>query len=151
MPHLVEESHTSHEKPRRRKKRPYHGVLPRIAWRDKPATWFLHRRVKLAFPTKGGAREGWVRVTRTPTMGEATATAFARFSGRLIHRVKGWKGSRLTFLRGEILDVHNPPAWVGDPKVWEKAEREVAPRWHEQEHPWATVTTVYKSMGGRVV
>ena len=43
----------------------------------------------------------------------------------------------------------NPPAWVRDENVWERAKERVRPHWHEYREPWAVVAHVYEQMGGR--
>jgi hypothetical protein len=52
---------------------------------------------------------------------------------------------------GTALTVaHNPPRWVLDPHVWERAKSAVRPRWYEYPRPWAVVAHVYHAMGGRM-
>lgn len=46
--------------------------------------------------------------------------------------------------------VRNPPPWVIDSDVWEQAKLAVAPFSHRYENPEATLTHVYKQMGGRI-
>src|SRR5260221_10462284 len=45
----------------------------------------------------------------------------------------------------------NPPAWVRDEQVWERAKDRVRLHWHEYRAPWAVVAHVYEQMGGRTV
>jgi hypothetical protein len=45
----------------------------------------------------------------------------------------------------------NPPAWVRDENIWERAKDRVRPNWHEYRAPWAVVAHVYEQMGGRTV
>ena len=45
------------------------------------------------------------------------------------------------------------PPWALDPEIWAAAEAEVDPTGtgkSKYDDPWAVVSTVYKSMGGRV-
>ena len=42
----------------------------------------------------------------------------------------------------------NPPAWVRDEHLWERAKHVVRPHWHEYREPWAAVVHVYEQMGG---
>ena len=42
----------------------------------------------------------------------------------------------------------NPPAWVRDEHLWERAKYVVRPHWHEYREPWAAVVHVYEQMGG---
>jgi hypothetical protein len=42
----------------------------------------------------------------------------------------------------------NPPAWVRDEHLWERAKHVVRPHWHEYREPWAVVAHVYEQMGG---
>ena len=43
----------------------------------------------------------------------------------------------------------NPPTWVADEPVWERAKQRVRAHWHEYREPWAVVAHVYEQMGGR--
>jgi|SRR5215471_5913340 len=43
----------------------------------------------------------------------------------------------------------NPPAWVRDEHLWERAKHVVRPHWHEYREPWAAVVHVYEQMGGQ--
>ena len=45
----------------------------------------------------------------------------------------------------------NPPTWVRDEDVWERAKERVHPHWHEYRQPWAVVAHVYEQMGGRLI
>ena len=47
-----------------------------------------------------------------------------------------------------ILRVDNPPAWVNNESLWEKAKRAVEPYWSDYDEPWAVVSHVYFNMGG---
>src|SRR5207253_2002240 len=38
----------------------------------------------------------------------------------------------------------NPPAWVRDEHLWERAKHVVRPYWHEYREPWAVVAHVYE-------
>ena len=42
----------------------------------------------------------------------------------------------------------NPPAWVHNEALWERAKHAVRPHWHEYREPWAVVAHVYEQMGG---
>lgn len=42
----------------------------------------------------------------------------------------------------------NPPCWVEDEDIWERAKEAVAPRWENYDEPYAVVTYVYEQMGG---
>lgn len=44
----------------------------------------------------------------------------------------------------------NPPSWVVDEDIWDRAKEQVEPYWDEYDDPWAVVTTVYKQMGGEI-
>lgn len=43
----------------------------------------------------------------------------------------------------------NPPSWVRDEDVWERATARVKPRWKQYKEPYAAVTDLYFRMGGR--
>jgi hypothetical protein len=43
----------------------------------------------------------------------------------------------------------NPPEWVTNGEIWERAKQRVRPYWHEYHEPWAVVAHVYEQMGGR--
>jgi uncharacterized protein len=42
----------------------------------------------------------------------------------------------------------NPPSFVGDEDVWERAKEAVKPDWDKYDEPYAVVMSVYKNMGG---
>jgi hypothetical protein len=42
----------------------------------------------------------------------------------------------------------NPPAWVHNEPLWDRAKHVVRPHWHEYREPWAVVAHVYEQMGG---
>jgi len=44
----------------------------------------------------------------------------------------------------------NPPSWVMDEDIWERAKKAVEPYWNRYRDPYAVVVYVYKQMGGRV-
>lgn len=43
----------------------------------------------------------------------------------------------------------NPPAWVADESIWERAKKAVEPKWDDYDEPWAVVAHVYDRMGGK--
>ena len=43
----------------------------------------------------------------------------------------------------------NPPSWVADEALWERAKLAVRPYWDNYSEPWAVVASVYEQMGGR--
>lgn len=59
------------------------------------------------------------------------------------HDLAGWAH---TFPHPE-----NPPSWIVDEHIWERAKARVRPHWHEYREPWAVVAHVYRQMGGRTV
>ena len=44
----------------------------------------------------------------------------------------------------------NPPAWVTDEAIWERAKEAVRKYWDRYSEPWAVVTHVYENMGGGI-
>lgn len=44
----------------------------------------------------------------------------------------------------------NPPAWVEDEDIWEKAKKAVEPNEDSYDNKWAVIAHVYKEMGGEV-
>lgn len=55
-------------------------------------------------------------------------------------RLKGW---------GTSLEVEgNPPAWVANESIWDKAKKQVKENWSEYDEPYAVVADVYFKMGG---
>jgi len=51
---------------------------------------------------------------------------------------------------GRAFPMHeNPPAWVRDEALWERAKLSVRPYWDNYDQPWAVVASVYENMGGR--
>jgi hypothetical protein len=55
---------------------------------------------------------------------------------------------KLMKLAKGVTAKNNPPAWVADEAIWEKAKKAVEPKWDDYDEPYAVVATVYKSMGG---
>lgn len=47
------------------------------------------------------------------------------------------------------MTTHNPPVWVKDKAIWERAKRQVERYWERYDEPWAVVADVYKKMGGK--
>lgn len=43
----------------------------------------------------------------------------------------------------------NPPSWVRDEAVWERATARVKPYWKKYKEPYAVITDLYMRMGGR--
>ena len=44
----------------------------------------------------------------------------------------------------------NPPAWVEDEEIWERAKAAVEDKWDEMESPWAVVAFIYQKMHGKI-
>lgn len=44
----------------------------------------------------------------------------------------------------------NPPKWVKNPAIWEKAKEAVEPYREKQENFYGTVVYVYQQMGGEI-
>lgn len=44
----------------------------------------------------------------------------------------------------------NPPVWAVDKAIWKRAKKQVRRYWERYDEPYAVVTAVYKSMGGRI-
>ena len=44
----------------------------------------------------------------------------------------------------------NPPEWVEDEDIWEKAKKAVEPHEDQYDNKWAVVAHVYEAMGGSV-
>jgi hypothetical protein len=66
-------------------------------------------------------------------------------------RVQNGKGDkRLMRLADGVDEENNPPAWVEDEDVWEKAKDAVEPHWDEYDEPYAVVAHVYDKMGGGI-
>ena len=49
-----------------------------------------------------------------------------------------------------IKEAGNPPAWVKNPAIWEKAKEAVEPYKKKQENYYATVAYIYEKMGGGI-
>lgn len=49
-----------------------------------------------------------------------------------------------------IKEAGNPPAWVKNPAIWEKAKKAVEPYKAKQENFFSTVAYVYEKMGGEI-
>ena len=43
----------------------------------------------------------------------------------------------------------NPPAWVANESIWDKAKAQVKKNWNSYDEPWAIVADVYEKMGGK--
>jgi len=46
--------------------------------------------------------------------------------------------------------AHNPPVWVRDEPIWNRAKSSVKPYWDRYHDPYAVVTEVYQKLGGRI-
>lgn len=44
----------------------------------------------------------------------------------------------------------NPPPFVADKKIWQKAKKAVKKYWRKYSEPYATVVHVYEQMGGKI-
>ena len=44
----------------------------------------------------------------------------------------------------------NPPPFVADKKVWQKAKKVTKKYWKKYDEPYAVVLDVYKNMGGKI-
>jgi len=64
-------------------------------------------------------------------------------------QVQAGNGSpKLMKLAKGVTEETNPPAWVADEDIWEKAKAAVEPKWDEYDEPFAVTAAVYKKMGG---
>ena len=64
-------------------------------------------------------------------------------------QVQAGNGSpKLMKLAKGVTEETNPPAWVADEGIWEKAKAAVEPKWDEYDEPFAVTAAVYKKMGG---
>lgn len=44
---------------------------------------------------------------------------------------------------------HNPPSWVKNETIWDKAKKAVKPYRKNYEEPWSVISHVYFQMGGK--
>lgn len=66
-------------------------------------------------------------------------------------RVHSGKGDKhLMELAEDVDEDHNPPSWVEDEAIWEKAKEAVEPKWDDYDEPYAVVSHVYSAMGGKI-
>jgi len=66
-------------------------------------------------------------------------------------RVQSGNGDKRLMKLSKGIDEHNnPPQWVEDEDIWEKAKDAVEPHWDEYDEPYAVVTHVYQQMGGSI-
>jgi hypothetical protein len=66
-------------------------------------------------------------------------------------RVQSGKGDkRLMRLASGVTEENNPPSWVEDEDIWEKAKDAVEDKWDEYDEPYAVVAHVYQQMGGGI-
>ena len=69
----------------------------------------------------------------------------------IAQRVQSGKGDkRLMKLAQGVTEENNPPEWVEDEDIWEKAKDAVEPKWDDYDEPYAVVAHVYEAMGGGV-
>lgn len=50
-------------------------------------------------------------------------------------------------------DMHvegNPPSWVVNEPIWVRAKEAVKKNWDKYDEPFAVITSIYKSMGGKI-
>lgn len=69
-------------------------------------------------------------------------------------RVQDGKGDKKLMQLVEGYDPEedgNPPEWVADEAIWEKAKDAAEKDWDSWDEPWAVVATIYSSMGGSVM
>lgn len=45
--------------------------------------------------------------------------------------------------------AHNPPSWVADKAIWDKAKKAVKPYKKNYEEPWSVISHVYFNMHGK--
>ena|SRR5690349_5929705 len=76
------------------------------------------------------------------------------------HEPKHMKASDLTWLDSEERDYVrrmgkvwdnplNPPPFVADKSIWQRAKKATKPYWKKQSEPYATTVHVYRQMGGK--
>ena len=65
--------------------------------------------------------------------------------------IKDGKGDpKLMDLAKGVTEETNPPSWIADEDIWEKAKAAVKPKWDDYDEPYAVVSAVYRRMGGAI-